>query len=198
MFEIANNDYIPNSIAMFKPAFGYYRNSLAMIKYGYEEFERGRNMYLWNLVTKINYRYLGSRFYGDHDKSIAIENHDRVFTEQKHHTLELIAKLVTGCLYYSIQDLVSKGKNVIFAISAESECCKEVIELIFINNSMIKKLLNCARVIPRCKMICWYENRHNILIMSKPNLYDDCNLRNVALLKLSDMSTTVLKHKNKH
>ena len=191
LFKVADTDNTPDFWPKIPILFKSYKR-LQMIRYSYDEFEKGRNMYIWNLVTqdtlpwsRVSYR---DRYGNDDGKCIAVKNHDRIFTKKKNDMLALIAKLVTGCLYYSIKDLVSKGKNVIFAISAPVQLCnpggKELMELIFINNGMIKKLLNCARVIPHCKMICWYENTNKILIISKPNLLDNCNYHNVTLLKL--------------
>ena len=149
---------------------------LKMIEQYYEngQFEKGRNMYVWNLANPQGFLWLSSI---DH----RLREH---ISDKTRDMLEMIAKLVIGCLYYSIKDLVLKGKNVIFAISTKEEKCKQLIDLIFINNSMIKKLLNCATIIPHCNTIDWYEKRNNTLIISKPDLLANSNNQDVTLLKL--------------
>ena len=155
------------------------------------QFEKGRNLYVWNLLTKGKYfrlsfgRYAFREGISDYDKFKAVENYDKLFTDKKRGLLELIAKLVTGCLYYSIKDFVSQGKNVMFAISTKEATCKQLIDLIFINNNMIKKLLNCARIIPHCNLINWYEKGNTTLIISQPDFLGNSNKQDVTLLKLS-------------
>ena len=205
LFEIVNHDYMPDCIAVSAPNnpypffIPYYStNRLKMTKSSWQEFEKGRNMYVWNLVNKIDWADVwlsANPFSHGQDvvhvncdvKDNIITNYSRVFTEKKRCMLELIAKLIAGCLYYSIKDLISKGQNVVFAISGKFKYCKELVELIFINNNMIKKLLNCTIIIPHCNRICWYEEGSDILIMSEPNLPDDCNNNSVILLKLFDI-----------
>ena len=161
------------------------------------EFERGLNVYLWDLLTKTKpcvwyheidggliLRENDDGFLSGYDKCEAIQDYDRLFTEKKRDMLELIAKLVTGCLYYLLKDLVSQGKNVIFSISTKEKKCKELIDLIFINNNMIKKLLSCATIMPHCNMINWYEKNNNTLIVSKSDLLANSNNQDVTLLKL--------------
>ena len=147
--------------------------------------KKGKNLYVWNLTKET--LHLSPYYKRLLPPYTHEENYDRLFTDKKHRVVQLIGTLVIGCLYYSINDLVSQKKNVIFAISSNDKKCKELIDLVFMNPKMIKKLLHCAITIPNCNMIDWYEKSNNILIMSKPNFVDHSKNQNIdiTLLKLS-------------
>ena len=145
------------------------------------KLERLLNMYVWDLFADKDDPFKFSEVY-DYHKFI---DYKRLFTNKKHRMLQVIGKFVIGCLCYSIKDLISQNKNVIFTISSKGKDCGELIDLMFMNPNMVKKLLNCATMIPHCNTIDWYENSNNILIMSKPSFPDDYNNHNIepTLLK---------------
>ena len=112
------------------------------------------------------------------DPLCTVHNNDR------NHILKLIGFMAVKRLYYRIKNLITQKKNVMFVISVKAKC-KDLFDSIFLNLDMIKRLLNCAIIIPHCNMIHWYEKTNDVLIISKTNICDNIDQDDVTLLNLS-------------